>query len=71
MGFFTSVLGILGFAIGIPIGLILGFFVLIYSQPTHEDVKNFIFRSRRVFWVIVLLFSSSGFSLMIPIDFSG
>ncbi|ESQ40331.1 hypothetical protein EUTSA_v10013165mg [Eutrema salsugineum] len=37
MGFFTSVLGIIGFAIGIPIGLILGFFALIYSQPTHKE----------------------------------
>ncbi|VYS65819.1 unnamed protein product [Arabidopsis thaliana] len=37
MGFFTSVLGIIGFVIGIPIGLILGFFVLIYSQPSHQE----------------------------------
>lgn len=37
MGFFGSVLGILGFAIGIPIGLIVGFFVFIYSQPSHEE----------------------------------
>ncbi|KFK24870.1 hypothetical protein AALP_AA8G035600 [Arabis alpina] len=36
MGFFTSVLGILGFVIGIPIGLIIGFFALVYSQPQHE-----------------------------------
>ncbi|KAJ0243943.1 Synaptotagmin-3 [Hirschfeldia incana] len=37
MGFLGSVLGILGFAIGIPIGLIAGFFVFIYSQPSHEE----------------------------------
>ncbi|CAH8379652.1 unnamed protein product [Eruca vesicaria subsp. sativa] len=37
MGFFGSVLGILGFAIGIPVGLIVGFFVFIYSQPSHEE----------------------------------
>ncbi|CAN8237312.1 unnamed protein product [Cochlearia groenlandica] len=37
MGLFTSVLGILGFVIGIPIGLIIGFVVLIYSNPKHEE----------------------------------
>ncbi|CAN7069732.1 unnamed protein product [Brassica rapa subsp. trilocularis] len=37
MGFFGSVLGILGFAIGIPIGLVVGFFVFVYSQPSHEE----------------------------------
>ncbi|CAA7033956.1 unnamed protein product [Microthlaspi erraticum] len=37
MGVVTSVLGIIGFAIGIPIGLIIGFFALVYSQPTHRE----------------------------------
>ncbi|KAL1201478.1 Synaptotagmin-3 [Cardamine amara subsp. amara] len=37
MGLITSVLGIIGFVIGIPIGLIIGFFFLIYSQPTHDE----------------------------------
>ncbi|KAG8374241.1 hypothetical protein BUALT_Bualt11G0110800 [Buddleja alternifolia] len=38
MGFVDSLLGIIGFGIGIPIGLVLGFFVFIYFQP--RDVKE-------------------------------
>ncbi|KAK9283339.1 hypothetical protein L1049_011579 [Liquidambar formosana] len=33
MGFLSSFLGILGFGIGIPIGLLIGFFFFIYSEP--------------------------------------
>ncbi|PIA37329.1 hypothetical protein AQUCO_03000136v1 [Aquilegia coerulea] len=37
MGFLTTLLGIIGFSIGIPFGLFLGFFFFIYSNP--KDVK--------------------------------
>lgn len=35
MGFLGSFLGIVGFAIGIPIGLFLGFLLFVYSKPNH------------------------------------
>ncbi|KAK9289505.1 hypothetical protein L1049_007660 [Liquidambar formosana] len=38
MGFLSSLVGIIGFGIGIPIGLILGFFLFIYFEP--RDVKD-------------------------------
>ncbi|KAK4432450.1 Synaptotagmin-3 [Sesamum alatum] len=38
MGILGSLLGIIGFGIGIPIGLFLGFFMFIYFSPT--DVKK-------------------------------
>ncbi|XP_010543542.1 PREDICTED: synaptotagmin-3 [Tarenaya hassleriana] len=37
MGFLSSVVGIFGFVIGIPIGLIVGFLFFVYSKPTHEE----------------------------------
>lgn len=42
MGFLGSFLGILGFGIGIPFGLLIGFYLFIYSEP--EDVKDPIIR---------------------------
>ncbi|OVA18052.1 C2 calcium-dependent membrane targeting [Macleaya cordata] len=42
MGFISSVLGILGFGIGIPIGLLVGYFIFIYYEP--RDVKDPIVR---------------------------
>ncbi|KAG2690159.1 hypothetical protein I3760_09G173800 [Carya illinoinensis] len=42
MGFVGSLLGIIGFAIGIPVGLLLGFFLFIYAEPA--DVKDPIVR---------------------------
>ncbi|CAI9766320.1 unnamed protein product [Fraxinus pennsylvanica] len=39
MGFLISLLGTIGFGIGIPIGILLGFFVFIYYEP--RDVKDF------------------------------
>ncbi|XP_044509247.1 synaptotagmin-3-like [Mangifera indica] len=40
MGFVSSLLGILGFAIGIPVGLLVGFFFFIYSEPDEvEDTE--------------------------------
>ncbi|KAK0591972.1 hypothetical protein LWI29_011078 [Acer saccharum] len=33
MGFLSSLLGIIGFGIGLPIGLLVGFFFFVYSKP--------------------------------------
>ncbi|KAK2993121.1 hypothetical protein RJ640_021793 [Escallonia rubra] len=38
MGFLSSLVGILGFGIGISVGLIIGFYFFIYSEP--EDVED-------------------------------
>ncbi|KAI3949879.1 hypothetical protein MKW92_003902 [Papaver armeniacum] len=38
MGFFSTILGFCGFGIGISIGVVVGYFLFIYFQPT--DVKN-------------------------------
>uniref|UniRef100_A0A7N0UMD5 Uncharacterized protein n=1 Tax=Kalanchoe fedtschenkoi TaxID=63787 RepID=A0A7N0UMD5_KALFE len=38
MSFFSGVLGFFGFGIGISIGLVIGYFLFIYTQPT--DVKD-------------------------------
>ncbi|XP_027357090.1 synaptotagmin-2-like isoform X2 [Abrus precatorius] len=38
MGFFGTIFGFFGFGIGISIGLVVGYFIFIYSQPT--DVKD-------------------------------
>ncbi|KAF5194991.1 Synaptotagmin-3 [Thalictrum thalictroides] len=35
MGFLTTLLGIIGFSIGIPLGLFVGFFLFIYNKPKH------------------------------------
>lgn len=37
MGFFSSLLGFLGFGIGLPLGLFIGFYFFIYSES--EDVE--------------------------------
>ena len=37
MGFFSILMGIVGFGIGIPLGLVVGFFFFIYSKP--DEVK--------------------------------
>ena len=37
MGFFSTILGFFGFGIGVTIGLVAGYFLFIYFQPT--DVK--------------------------------
>uniref|UniRef100_A0A2P2JKL9 Uncharacterized protein MANES_10G047400 n=2 Tax=Rhizophora mucronata TaxID=61149 RepID=A0A2P2JKL9_RHIMU len=38
MGFFSTFLGVLGFGFGLPVGLLLGFFLFVYSHP--KDVKD-------------------------------
>ncbi|KAF2295732.1 hypothetical protein GH714_033757 [Hevea brasiliensis] len=38
MGFLSTFLGVIGFGFGLPIGLLVGFFLFVYSQP--EDVKD-------------------------------
>ncbi|VVA12227.1 PREDICTED: synaptotagmin-3 [Prunus dulcis] len=37
MGFLSSLLGIFGFGIGIPLGLLVGFFLFIYSKPKEVE----------------------------------
>ncbi|KAK4794057.1 hypothetical protein SAY86_012051 [Trapa natans] len=38
MGFFSTIMGFLGFGVGFPIGLVIGYYMFIYFQPT--DVKD-------------------------------
>ncbi|KAK4787344.1 hypothetical protein SAY86_011177 [Trapa natans] len=38
MGFFSTILGFYGFGVGISIGLVIGYYIFIYFQPT--DVKD-------------------------------
>ncbi|XP_023533103.1 synaptotagmin-3-like isoform X1 [Cucurbita pepo subsp. pepo] len=38
MGFFGTVFGILGFGIGLPLGIFIGFFIFVYSET--KDVKE-------------------------------
>ncbi|ESR49685.1 Synaptotagmin-3 [Citrus sinensis] len=41
MGFLSSVLGVLGFGfIGLPLGLLVGFFLFIYSKPNDDQVEE-------------------------------
>lgn len=42
MSFFSGVLGLFGFGIGASIGIVIGYFLFIYSQPT--DVKDPVIR---------------------------
>ncbi|XP_028773594.1 synaptotagmin-3 [Neltuma alba] len=37
MGLISSILGILGFSIGIPLGLLVGFFLFVYSEPKEVE----------------------------------
>lgn len=37
MGFFSTILGLCGFGIGISMGLVIGYFLFVYLQP--NDVK--------------------------------
>lgn len=43
MGFVSSFLGILGFGIGLPLGLLVGFFFFIYSKPNEPEVCLYIY----------------------------
>lgn len=38
MGFFSSLLGFLGFGIGFPLGLFIGFYFFIYSESKDVEV---------------------------------
>ncbi|CAN1339192.1 SYT3 [Linum perenne] len=40
MGIFSTILGILGFSIGLSIGLVLGFFIFVYSKPKHVEMQD-------------------------------
>ncbi|KAK3157893.1 hypothetical protein QOZ80_2AG0129850 [Eleusine coracana subsp. coracana] len=42
MGFFSTVLGFFGFGIGVTLGLVIGYYLFIYFQPTdvkHPEIK--------------------------------
>jgi hypothetical protein len=39
MVFLSSLLGILGFGIGILLGLLVGFYYFVYSEPKEVEVK--------------------------------
>lgn len=39
MGFFGTIFGFFGFWIGISIGLVVGYFLFIYIQPTDVKVR--------------------------------
>lgn len=45
MGFLSTFLGILGFGIGVPIGLLLGFFLFVYDVPDDVEVMLSLFSS--------------------------
>lgn len=40
MGFLVSLSEIIGFWIGIPIGILLGFFIFIYYEPRDVKVRQ-------------------------------
>ncbi|KAL5733508.1 hypothetical protein ACOSQ2_033200 [Xanthoceras sorbifolium] len=52
MGFLSSLLGILGFGIGLPIGLLVGFFFFVYSKP--KQVQDPVVRPIKEFDTTVL-----------------
>lgn len=54
MGIISTILGVFGFGIGISIGLVIGYFLFIYSQPT--DVKVCFFFSALLFMFFYDLF---------------
>lgn len=39
MGFFSSILGLSGFGVGISLGLVVGYFFFIYFQPRDVQVS--------------------------------
>ena len=45
MGFFSTILGFCGFGVGISIGLVAGYFLFIYFQPTDVKVPLFLYLS--------------------------
>ncbi|KAK4430926.1 Synaptotagmin-3 [Sesamum alatum] len=45
MGFLSSLLGVLGFGIGLPFGLVVGFYFFIYSESEEDVVKDPVIRS--------------------------
>lgn len=42
MGLISSFLGLFGFAIGIPLGLLVGFFLFVYSEAEEVKVSGFV-----------------------------
>jgi ABC-type phosphate transport system permease subunit len=41
MGFLGSFFGVFGFVIGIPLGLLVGFFLFVYSEAKQVKVSTF------------------------------
>ena len=54
MGFLSSFLGVFGFAVGIPLGLLVGFFLFVYSETKHVKVNI-----TTLIWMFVLFYSKS------------
>jgi hypothetical protein len=40
MGFFSTVLGFFGFGVGVTLGLVIGYYLFIYFQPTDVKVRS-------------------------------
>ena len=40
MGFFSTVLGFFGFGTGLSIGVVVGYYLFIYFQPTDVKVRS-------------------------------
>ena len=40
MGFFSTIFGFFGFGIGITVGLVIGYFLFIYVQPSDVKVSS-------------------------------
>lgn len=43
MGFFSTIFGFCGFGVGISMGLMIGYYLFIYFQPSDVKAKFFIF----------------------------
>lgn len=56
MGFVDSLLGILGFGFGIPIGIVLGFLVFIYFEPRDSTkVQPYKLLLKKFFFIFILV----------------
>lgn len=43
MGIISTIMGVFGFGFGITVGLVVGYFLFIYYQPTDVKVRLFFF----------------------------
>ncbi|RRT72194.1 hypothetical protein B296_00010326 [Ensete ventricosum] len=54
MGFFNSVFGFFGFGIGIAVGLVIGYYLFIYFQPTDVKCKEPLFLETKLALILFL-----------------